>query len=90
MNGYLNYRYTGTILSSAYTALKSHISGINIVCILRFVKNCTGENKDTTFDHKMAKFDTRENFPLYGIWFYQSKLYIIFLWRTPVSHFNIL
>ena len=37
------------------------------MCILRFVKNCTRENKDTTFDHKIAKFDTREKFRLYGI-----------------------
>ena len=29
---------------------------MNILCILRFVKNCTRENKDTTFDHKIAKF----------------------------------
>ena len=54
-------------LSSAYTPLKSHISGFNILCILRFAKNCTRENKDSTFDHKIAKFDTRENFRLYGI-----------------------
>ena len=54
-------------LSSAYTPLKSHISGSHILCILRFAKNCTRENKDTTFDHEIAKFDTRENFHLYGI-----------------------
>ena len=54
------------MLSSAHTPLKSHISGINILCILRFAKNCTRENKGTTFDHKIAKFDTRENFHLYG------------------------
>ena len=56
-------------LSSVYTPLKSRISGINILCILRFAKNCTRENKDTTFDHKIAKFDTREKFNLYGIEF---------------------
>ena len=54
-------------LSSAYTPLKSHISGFNILCILRSAKNCTRENIDPTFDHKIAKFDTRENFRLYGI-----------------------
>ena len=64
---YRNNRYTGITLSSVYTPLKSRISGINILCILRFGKNCTRENKDTTFDHKIAKFDTRENFRLYGI-----------------------
>ena len=57
-------------LSSAYTPLKSHISGFNILCILRFAKNCTRENKDSTFDHKIAKFDTRENFHLYGTQIY--------------------
>ena len=46
---------------------KPHISGINILCILKFAKNYTRANKDTTFDHKIAKFDTRENFRLYGI-----------------------
>ena len=56
-------------LSSAYTPLKSHISGFNILCILRFAKNCTRENKDSTFDHKIAKFDTRENFRLYGTYY---------------------
>ena len=40
--------------------------GINISCILRFAKNCIRENKDTTFDHKIAQFDTREKFRLYG------------------------
>ena len=64
---YRNYRYTGFTLSSVYTPLKSHISGINILWILRFAKNCTRENKDTTFDHKIAKFDTRENFRLYAL-----------------------
>ena len=44
---------------------------MNIWCILRFAKNCTRENKDTTFDHKIAKFDTRENFRLYGKLFTQ-------------------
>ena len=56
-------------MSSAHTPLKSHIDGINminILCIQRFAKNCTCENKDTTFDHKFAKFDTREKFRLYG------------------------
>ena len=45
-----------------------YISGINILCIfiLRFGKNCTRENKDTTFDHKIEKFDTRENYAVYG------------------------
>ena len=47
---------------------KSHISSINISCILRFAKKCTRENKDTTFDHKIAKIDTRENFRLYGMY----------------------
>ena len=61
------HQYFCFALSSAYTTLKSHISGFNIWCILRFAKNCTRENKDTTFDHKIAKFDTRENFRLYGI-----------------------
>ena len=45
------------------------IYGIKILWILRFAKNCTRENKDTTFDHKIAKFDTRENFHLYGTLF---------------------
>ena len=63
---YWNYRYTIITLSSAYTSLKSQISCINILFILKFVKICTRENKDTTFDHKIAKFDTRENFRLYG------------------------
>ena len=54
-------------MSSAYTPLKSHIAGIYILCILRFAKNCTRENKDTAFDHKIAKFDTREKFRLYGM-----------------------
>ena len=68
-----------------YTLLKSHISGINIVCILRFAKNCTRENKDTTFDHKIAKFYTRENFRLYGMLMYSihmgfyGLLYVYFL-----------
>ena len=65
---YQNYRYTGITLSSAYTPLKSHFSGINIWCILSFAKNCTRENKDTTFDNEIAKFDARENFRLYGIY----------------------
>ena len=52
------------LLPTQYTPLKSHISGINILCILRFAKNCTRENKDTTFDHKITKFDIREKFPL--------------------------
>ena len=51
-------------LSSAYTPLKSHISSMNILCILRFAKNCTRENKDTTFDHEIAKFDNSRKFPL--------------------------
>ena len=63
----ISFRIT---LSFAHTALKIHISGINILCILRFEKNCTRENKDTTFDHKIAKFDIRENFRLYGIRFH--------------------
>ena len=60
-------RYFYFALSSAYTPLKSHISGMNMLFILRFAKNYTRVNKDITFDHKIAKFDTRENFRLYGI-----------------------
>ena len=36
------------------------------ICNLGIAKNCTRENKDTLFDYKIAKFDTRENFWLYG------------------------
>ena len=64
---YRNYRKTGITLSTAYTPLKSHISGINILCSLRFAKICTRENKDPSFDHKIAKFDTRKNVRLYGM-----------------------
>ena len=71
------HQYFCFALSSAYTPLKSHISGFNIWCILRFAKNCTRENKDTTFDHKIAKFDTRENFHLYGIF---ALIYFCELW----------
>ena len=53
-------------MSSIYTSLKIHISGINILCILRIAINCIPENKETTLDHKIAKFDTREHFRLYG------------------------
>ena len=60
-------RYFYFALSSAYTPLKSHISGMNILCILRFATNCTRDDEDTTFDHKIAKFDTRENFCLNGM-----------------------
>ena len=60
--------HTGITLFSAYTPLKTHIYGIRILCILRFAKNCTHENKDTTFDHQIAKFYTRKNFCLYGIY----------------------
>ena len=66
-NSWLTLQVYRNYLSSAYTPLKSHISGINILCFLRFAKNCTRKNKDTTFDHKIAKFDTRKNFCLYGI-----------------------
>ena len=47
--------------------LKSYISGINILCILRFAKNCTRKNKDD----KIAKFDTHKKFRLYGRIFVQ-------------------
>ena len=41
-------------------------------------ENCTRENKDTTFDHKIAKFDTRENFHLYGIFIIHNLITYIF------------
>ena len=53
-------------LSSTYPSLKNYITGINILCILRFAKNCTRKNKDANFDHKIEKFDTRGNVRLYG------------------------
>ena len=71
--------HVGITLSSAYTLLKSHISGINILCILRFAKNYTHENKDTTFDHEIAKFDTREKFRLYSNIGFHSSVYIGFV-----------
>ena len=77
-------RYFYFALSSAYTPLRSRISGMNILCILRFAKNCTRENKVTTFDHKIAKFDTRENFRLYGSLFIDVVFSRLFS-RTSVS-----
>ena len=76
-------------LFSAYTLLKSHISCIYILLILRFAKNCTHENKDTTFDHKIVKFDTRENFSLYGMQVQHNALvhlFYILLKTDKISH----
>ena len=57
---------TSVLLGFCLHTLEKSNLWFNIWCILRFAKNCNRENKDTTFDHKIAKFDTRENFRLYG------------------------
>ena len=76
--------YTVITLSFVCTSLNSNTSGINILCIFRFAKNCTRENKDTTFDNKIAKFNTHENFRLYG----KLQLFIPFISSFIISCYS--